>query len=90
MYSIQQSSKFKKDLKRYAHDKEKLIALNTVIKFLETDGTVPDEFYPHPLKGEYSGTMECHIQNDFLLIWIDKDAQTVKLVRLGSHSELFK
>ena len=34
--------------------------------------------------------MECHIQNDFLLIWIDKDARTVKLVRLGSHSELFK
>ena len=90
MYSIEQSSKFKKDLKRYAHDKEKLIALNTVIKFLEADGTVPEEFYPHPLKGEYSGTMECHIQNDFLLIWIDKDTNTIKLVRLGSHSELFK
>ena len=44
MYSIEQSSKFKKDLKRYAHDKEKLIALNTVIKFLEADGTVPEEF----------------------------------------------
>jgi len=90
MYSIEQSSKFKKDLKKYAHDKEKLIALRSVIKCLEKDGMVPDEFYPHPLKGEYSGTMECHIQNDFLLIWIDKDSKTIKLVRLGSHSELFK
>lgn len=90
MYIIEQSSKFKKDLKRYAYDKEKLIALNEVIKYLEKDGVVPAEFYPHPLKGEYSGTMECYIQNDFLLIWIDKDTKTIKLVRLGSHSELFK
>ena len=90
MYLIEQSSKFKKDLKRYAHDKKKLIALNTVIKFLEVDGTVPEEFYPHPLKGDYTGAMECHIQNDFLLIWVDKEVHTVKLVRLGSHSELFR
>ena len=31
MYTIEQSSKFKKDLKRYAHDKEKLIALMELI-----------------------------------------------------------
>ena len=35
MYTIEQSSKFKKDLKRYAHDKEKLIALNEIVKQLE-------------------------------------------------------
>ena len=34
--------------------------------------------------------MECHIQNDFLLIWIDETRQQIKLVRLGSHSDLFK
>ena len=50
----------------YLHDKEKLIALNDVIKHLEETGEVPREFYPHPLKGEYSGAMECHIQSDFL------------------------
>ena len=73
MYTIEQSGKFKKDFKKYLHDKEKLIALNEVIKHLEETGEVPKEFYPHPLKGEYSGAMECHIQSDFLLIWVDKD-----------------
>ena len=34
--------------------------------------------------------MECHVQNDFLLIWIDAASHQIKLVRLGSHSELFK
>ena len=39
------------------------------------------------LKGQYKGCMECHIGNDFLLIWIDGDI--IDLVRIGSHSELF-
>lgn len=41
------------------------------------------------LSGDYSGYMECHIENDFLLIWIDETTEIVKLVRIGSHSELF-
>ena len=48
---------------------------------------VPKEFKPHMLSGDYAGHMECHVENDFLLIWIDNEV--VKLVRLGSHSELF-
>ncbi len=90
MYKIEQSSRFKKDLKRYLHDKEKLTALNNVIKQLEENGVVQAEYSPHPLKGEYAGTMECHIKSDFLLIWVDKETCTIKLVRLGSHSELFR
>jgi len=26
---------------------------------------------PHMLKGDYQGCMECHVENDFLLVWID-------------------
>lgn len=37
------------------------------------------------LSGDYAGHMECHVENDFLLIWIDDEV--VKLVRLGSHSD---
>ena len=41
------------------------------------------------LTGDYNSCMECHIQGDFLLIWIDEDVAEIDLVRLGSHSELF-
>ena len=34
--------------------------------------------------------MECHIENDTLLIWLDKTENLIKLVRLGTHSELFR
>lgn len=39
--------------------------------------------------GGKCGHMECHIENDFLLIWLDLDSDEISLVRLGSHSELF-
>ena len=42
MYSIEQSSKFKKDLKRYAHDKEKLIALSLgTVQVVKKPGNYP-------------------------------------------------
>lgn len=43
----------------------------------------------HMLYGDYKGHMECHVQNDLLLIWFDRTSDTVVLVRFGSHSELF-
>lgn len=45
---------------------------------------------PHTLTGKYKNYMECHIGPDYLLIWYDKITDTIELVRLGSHSELFR
>ena len=44
---------------------------------------------PHKLHGIYEGCMECHIEDDYLLIWIDETTDTIKLLRLGTHHELF-
>ena len=47
---------------------------------------------PHPLTGNYNGHLECHIESDLLIIWIQYDEEEKKIIltRLGSHSELFK
>lgn len=60
-----------------------------IVQKLANEEEIPAEFKPHPLKGEWSDYMECHVEDDYLLIWYDKDSDVVKLVRLGSHSELF-
>lgn len=49
----------------------------------------PSTQYKKDLKNDYAGCMECHIQGDFLLIWIDRTTNDIDLLRLGSHSELF-
>ncbi|MDE5821650.1 MAG: type II toxin-antitoxin system YafQ family toxin [Paramuribaculum sp.] len=48
-----------------------------------------EDYKPHPLTGNYRGHMECHVENDTLLIWWDKESDIIKLVRFGTHSELF-
>ena len=30
------------------------------------------------------------VKSDFLLIWLDAEADIIEILRLGSHSELFK
>ncbi len=88
MRNIHQSSQYKKDLKRYARDNEVIKKLFMILKLLAEEKAIPREFKPHILTGDYKGLWECHIENNVLLIWIDKDI--VELVRLGSHSELFE
>ena len=90
MKRIYPSSQFKKDYKRYRHNPEKLNKLKTIIDLLANEESIPSEFHPHILHGNYKGCMECHIENDFLLIWVDENTNIIELVRLGTHSELFK
>ncbi|MCI6160230.1 MAG: type II toxin-antitoxin system YafQ family toxin [Prevotella sp.] len=87
---LKQTGQFKKDLKRYKHEQRKLESLKAVLHYLREHGKVPRENRPHLLSGEYKGCMECHVENDFLLIWIDESKGIIKLLRLGSHSELFR
>lgn len=90
MKEIKSGKQFKKDLKRYANQPKKLRELYDFINnYLRTGAAIPPEYHAHMLIGDYAGHMECHIQGDYLLIWIDVASNAVKLIRLGSHSELF-
>lgn len=89
MKRLRQTGQFKKDLKRYANRPGKMKKLLEVLAFLRNDITLSEHYKAHTLTGDYSGCMECHIEGDFLLIWIDEESDTIGLLRLGSHSELF-
>lgn len=89
MKTVRFSSQFKKDFKRFRNQPRKVERLLQVVRMLENEEPIPQEMKPHMLTGNYSGCMECHIENDYLLIWMDEAEQVIKLLRLGSHSELF-
>lgn len=89
MKRLKPSTQYKKDLKRIRNNPKKADALLKVLRFLEQGSEIPKEYNPHSLTGDYQGCIECHIQGDFLLIWIDEESNEIVLVRLGSHSELF-
>ena len=89
MKTIRYSTQFKKDIKKYANNQQKIDALFEIVKYLERSVPIPAIYKPHRLKGEYKGCWECHIENDYLLIWMDETNHVVCLERLGSHQLLF-
>jgi mRNA interferase YafQ len=88
MKSVVYSSQFKKDFKLIAKRPLDLAKLQTIIDLLREEQILPATYRPHPLKGNYKGYDECHIEPDWLLIYkITTDE--IYLARTGTHSDLF-
>ena len=95
MYTSEYHRFFKKDIER---DKksgqfstEDFTLLKEVMSLLLSGEVLHEKHQNHPLKGEWDGTYECHIKNDWLLIYrLDVSNKAIIFVRLGTHSQLFK
>ncbi len=83
------STQYRKDVKRFRNQPKKMEKVMKILQMLRDDIPIPDEYKPHMLSGNYKGCMECHVEGDFLLIWIDENENRIGVLRLGSHSELF-
>ena len=57
MWKLKQSGQFKKDLRKYQNDREKMKSLERVLVQLSQNGKVDNICKPHRLKGEYSGAL---------------------------------
>lgn len=79
------SSQFKKDFKRYRNDTK---ALYHIVGYLERGEQKPSQYKSHMLKRELKGIMECHIESNYLLMWLDETTNIVRLLRLGTHAEI--
>ena len=62
--------------------------LGTVIRKLQSDGELEKKHRPHPLSGNWSRYLDCPIEPDWLLIYQLTQTE-LRLVRTGSHSDLF-
>lgn len=91
MLDIIYSKQFKKDYKKIQNNPKFKQALVDVLNQLCQERKLPAKYKEHSLIGEYTGFMECHIKPDLLLIYRIKDDELILYVlRVGSHSELFK
>ncbi len=92
MRTIERTSKFKRDFKRELkgrHKKTIASDLTFVLKLLAEDKKLPHHYQDHALARNWHDHRDCHIKPDLILIYRKPDAQTLQLIRLGSHSELF-
>lgn len=89
MLSIRRVSKFKSDYKRCLKRGRDMRLLHTIIESLADGKKLDPRHKDHPLQGEFNDCRECHIQPDWLLIYMLTQTELV-LVRTGSHSDLFE
>ncbi len=91
--ALEETSQFKRDKKRVKssgrHDWTKM---RDLVAELMNDRPLDQRHRDHALSGEYEGVREGHIAPDWLLIYVKQgpvEGGLLKLVRTGSHSELF-
>lgn len=93
MYKLVITTKFKKDLKKIVKTPSDKELTTAVLKLLKEKGVlgIPKEMKPHKLKGHYKNNWECHVRPDLLIIWYQVEAPNIiTLIRIGSHSALFR
>ena len=88
MKPVRFGSAFRKDFRRVTRRGQSAEHLKTVVSALRANIPLPASARPHPLKGEWKGYWECHIESDWLLIY--KITDEVLLARTGSHADLFE
>ena len=57
MLKPEPSSRFKKDLKKYQHNKSVKEAFDRVLKLLVREEKLPEKYLDHPLSGNYIETV---------------------------------
>jgi len=88
-YKIARVKTFDKDFKKLKFSDEHYTKFIIYISKLAQKETLPPEAKDHLLKGNYQGFREFHISGDLLVIYKIVENDLI-LVRIGSHSELFK
>jgi len=88
MLKLFRTKTFLKEYRKIKFTDKLYLKYMVYITSLLKEKNLPQEAKDHPLKGNYSNYREFHISGDLLLIYRIED-ETLKLVRIGSHSELF-
>jgi mRNA interferase YafQ len=79
---------FEKDLRRVRKQGKDVDKIEAVVNLLQEQIPLPTRCHAHPLRGDWAGCWDCHIEPDWLLLYRVTENQLV-LVRTGSHTELF-
>ena len=89
-YTVRRTKKFRKELKKMLKRGADLDKLETVVNILAAGEPLPPQYRDHALTGNLTGLRDCHIENDWLLLYtIQDDVLVLTLTRTGSHADLF-
>jgi len=83
------SGQFKRDVKRLGRRGKEMSKLRTILSLLIEGEPLPQEYLDHPLRGDWKGFRDAHIEPDWLLIY-RVVGDELHLARTGSHVDIFE
>ena len=89
MRDFSRSSQFKRDVKRMERRGKIPDKLRAVLDLLIEGKPLPSDYKDHPLRGEFAGSRDCHVEPDWVVIYTI-DGNHVRFERTGTHSDLFR
>ena len=88
MLALHSTKRFEKDYRLMIKRGYDIARLKEIVLTLRIPEKLPPKNHDHELSGNLAGFRECHIQNDWLLMY--KQTETdLYLARTGTHSDLF-
>lgn len=91
MRTFSRTSQFKKDVKLAERRGKDLAKLKAAIDLLIDAEVLPPQYKDHPLRGNFAGSRDCHIEPDWILIYtLTENNSHVRFERTGTHSDLFR
>ena len=90
MLILKYTARFKKDYTLARKRGLDISLLDSIINELANQRQLEQKYQDHPLSGDYIGFRECHIQPNWLLMYLVEDnVLTLTLSRTGTHLDLF-
>ncbi len=89
MRNIYTENSFKRDLRRLQRRGADMKLLHRILLNLQQKVSLPPSARPHLLQGKWYKYRECHITNDWLLVYKITET-TLFLIRTGSHTDIFE
>jgi mRNA interferase YafQ len=88
------TARFHAEFKREYHEMKKrgydMDEIHETMTLLVNEEPLPPAYDVHELHAPYAGKMECHIEDDWLLIYrISEDKSKIVFYRTGTHDDLF-
>lgn len=83
------TSQFKRDVKRIQKRDKDMAKLRELLGLLIEQEPLPDHYQDHPLRGNWKGYRDAHIEPDWLLLYRIVGDE-LQLARTGSHADIFQ
>jgi len=89
-YGIRTTTRYRKSLKKMLKRGKDIKKISAVVRALAMGETLPPQYKDHALSGDLEGLRDCHIENDWLLLYyIEDNVLVLTLSDTGTHSDLF-